>query len=132
MKLFISSTLLLLESSAMKTKIFLLTHNDFLIFCFSKEKRKKNPLGSRLNTFFVWTKNWKIHYLNKVLTEAKSLKGFTKSWTSHGEKGSSKYYGGQDQNPKDLENWVISPSLQTNKQNLSNAKHKVIELRSNN
>lgn len=64
MKLFISSTLLLLELSAMKTKIFPLTHNDFFSqnmlsrkgFASLREKRR-NHLCSRLNVLFVWTKN---------------------------------------------------------------------------
>lgn len=52
MKLFISSTLLLLELSAMKTKIFPLTHNDFLSFVsLRKKKKKKTPLKFKAKCF---------------------------------------------------------------------------------
>lgn len=52
MKLFISSTLLLLELSAMKTKIFPLTHNDFLSFVsLRKKKKKKKTLKFKAKCF---------------------------------------------------------------------------------
>lgn len=50
MKLLISSTLLLLELSAMKTKTFPLTHNDFLSFV-SLRKKKKKPLKFKAKCF---------------------------------------------------------------------------------